>query len=102
MQIDKLRGQELDQLFDAVLSLKNREECYQFFDDLATMNEIQSLTQRLAVARMLDDGETYQEIADKSKASTTTISRVKRALTYGSGGYRIVLDRLNRPKNEEE
>jgi len=102
VQIDKLRGQELDQLFDAVLSLKNREECYQFFDDLATMNEIQSLTQRLAVARMLDDGETYQEIADKSKASTTTISRVKRALTYGSGGYRIVLDRLNRPKNEEE
>lgn len=102
MQIDKLRGKELDQLFDAILSLKDREECYQFFDDLATMNEIQSLTQRLSVAKMLDEGETYQEIADKSKASTTTISRVKRALTYGSGGYRIALDRLSGEKKEEK
>lgn len=94
MQIDKLRGEQLDQLFDAILSLKDREECYRFFDDLATMNEVQSLTQRLTVAKMLDEGETYQTIAEKSKASTTTISRVKRCLTYGSGGYQVVLDRL--------
>ncbi|MBU5593890.1 hypothetical protein KQI76_01820 [Amphibacillus sp. MSJ-3] len=94
MQIDKLRGEQLDQLFDAILSLENREECYQFFDDLATMNEIQALTQRLTVAKMLDEGKTYQTIANKSNASTTTISRVKRCLTYGSGGYRTVLDRL--------
>ena len=101
MQIDKLRGQQLDQLFDAILSLETREECYRFFDDLATMNEIQSLMQRLAVAKMLDQGETYQSIADKSKASSTTISRVKRALTYGSGGYQTILERLEKSERGE-
>lgn len=102
MQIDKLRGEQLDQLFDAILSLKDREECYQFFDDLATMNEIQALAQRLSVAKMLDEGETYQEIANQSKASTATISRVKRCLQYGSGGYRIVLDRLGDQQKEDK
>ena len=102
MEIDKLRSEQLDQLFDAILSLKDREECYQFFDDLATMNEIQSLSQRLSVAKMLDEGETYQKIVDKSKASTTTISRVKRSLTYGSGGYGIVLDRFKEEQKEDE
>ncbi|BAM46576.1 MAG: hypothetical protein GX972_04045 [Amphibacillus sp.] len=102
MQIDKLRGEQLDQLFDAILSLKDREECYQFFDDLATMNEVQALAQRLSVAKMLDEGETYQEIANQSKASTATISRVKRCLQYGSGGYRIVLDRLSGQQKEDK
>lgn len=102
MQIDKLRGEQLDQLFDAILSLKDREECYQFFDDLATMNEVQALAQRLSVAKMLDEGETYQEIANQSKASTATISRVKRCLQYGSGGYRIVLDRLGDQQKEDK
>ncbi|GAA0302487.1 TrpR-related protein YerC/YecD [Gracilibacillus halotolerans] len=95
MQIDKLRGDQLDELFDAILSLKNREECYRFFDDIATITEIQSLTQRLQVAKMLDEGRTYNAIASETKASTTTISRVKRCLDYGNEGYRIVLDRLN-------
>lgn len=94
MQIDKLRGEQLDQLFDAILSLKSREECYQFFDDIATMNEIQALTQRLTVAKMLSEGQTYHAIVEESHASTTTISRVKRCLTYGSGGYETVLSRL--------
>jgi len=94
VEIDKLRSKELDQLFDAILSLEDREECYRFFDDLATMNEIQALSQRLSVAKMLDEGETYQTIVERSKASTTTISRVKRCLIYGSGGYRTVLDRF--------
>lgn len=102
MDIDKLRGRDLDQLFDAIISLKNREECYRFFDDIATMNEIQALSQRLAVAKMLDEGETYQKITDKSKASTATISRVKRCLDYGSGGYETVLNRLNKAKEEED
>jgi len=102
VQIDKLRGEQLDQLFDAILSLKDREECYQFFDDLATMNEVQALAQRLSVAKMLDEGETYQEIANQSKASTATISRVKRCLQYGSGGYRIVLDRLSGQQKEDK
>ncbi|MEI3613797.1 YerC/YecD family TrpR-related protein [Pseudogracilibacillus sp. SO30301A] len=94
MQIDKLRGEQLDQLFDAILSLKTREECYQFFDDIATMNEIQSLSQRLQVAKMLNEGSTYNAIEKQTKASTATISRVRRCLDYGSGGYGTVLKRM--------
>lgn len=95
MQIDRLRGEQLDQLFDAMLSLKDREECYQFFDDLATMSEIQSLAQRLQVAKMLIDGSTYNAIENDTKASTATISRVRRCINYGSDGYKLVVDRLN-------
>lgn len=89
-----MRGKQLDQLFDAILSLKTREECYKFFDDIATMNEIHSLSQRLQVAKMLKEGHTYNVIESKTKASTATISRVRRCLDYGSGGYEIVLDRM--------
>ena len=96
MQIDKLRGKQLDQLFDAILALKSREECYKFFDDVATMNEIQSLSQRLQVAKMLNEGHTYNEIEKQTKASTATISRVRRCLDYGSGGYEAVLDRITK------
>ncbi|MDC3417496.1 YerC/YecD family TrpR-related protein [Aquibacillus salsiterrae] len=94
MQIDKLRGEQLDQLFDAILTLKDREECYRFFDDIATISEIQSFAQRLQVAKMLRDGYTYHTIVQESSASTTTISRVKRCLNYGNEGYQMVLDRL--------
>ncbi|WP_047979580.1 YerC/YecD family TrpR-related protein [Ornithinibacillus contaminans] len=94
MQIDKLRGEQLDQLFDAILSLKDREECYRFFDDIATMGEIQSLTQRLQVAKMLTEGRTYNAIEKETKASTATISRVRRCIDYGSDGYKIVLERI--------
>jgi len=95
LQIDKLRGKQLDQLFDAILSLNNREECYQFFDDLATMSEVQSLAQRLQVAKMLIDGATYNSIETETNASTATISRVRRCINYGSDGYKLVADRLN-------
>lgn len=95
MQIDKLRGEQLDQLFDAILSLKDRDECYQFFDDLATMSEVQSLAQRLQVAKMLLDGSTYNAIESDTNASTATISRVRRCINYGSDGYKLVVDRLN-------
>ncbi|MCM3739410.1 YerC/YecD family TrpR-related protein [Oceanobacillus luteolus] len=94
MQIDKLRGEQLDQLFDAILSLKNREECYQFFDDLATMSEIQSFAQRLQVAKMLLEGATYSAIENDTNASTATISRVRRCINFGSDGYKLVVDRL--------
>ncbi|WP_349409303.1 YerC/YecD family TrpR-related protein [Pseudalkalibacillus sp. SCS-8] len=94
MQIDKLRGKTLDQLFDAILTLKDREECYRFFDDLATINEIQSLAQRLEVARMLREGYTYHKIENETGASTATISRVKRCLNYGNDTYEMALDRL--------
>ncbi|WP_257350738.1 YerC/YecD family TrpR-related protein [Pseudalkalibacillus decolorationis] len=95
MQIDKLRGKTLDQLFDAILSLKDREECYRFFDDLATINEIQSLAQRLEVARMLREGYTYHKIEDETGASTATISRVKRCLNYGNDAYELTLNRVH-------
>ncbi len=94
VQIDKLRGKQLDQFFDAILSLKNREECYKFFDDVATMHEVQALSQRLQVAKLLREGSTYQAIESETSASTATISRVRRALDFGSGGYEIVLGRL--------
>ncbi|GAX91125.1 YerC/YecD family TrpR-related protein [Effusibacillus lacus] len=97
MQLNKLRGDKtLEQLFEAVLALQTVEECYQFFDDLATVNEIQSLAQRLEVARMLRKGHTYSQIEAETGASTATISRVKRCLNYGTDGYTLILDRLNK------
>ncbi|MCA0970618.1 hypothetical protein LCM20_08470 [Halobacillus litoralis] len=100
MQIDKLRGKTLDQLFEAILSLNNVEECYEFFDDLATMNEVQSLAQRLEVARMLREGYTYHKIETETGASTATISRVKRCLNYGNDAYTLALDRVHEKRAE--
>ncbi|MEJ8777233.1 YerC/YecD family TrpR-related protein [Pseudogracilibacillus sp. ICA-222130] len=94
MQIDKLRGKQLDQLFEAILTLESKEDCYRFFDDVATINEIQSLAQRLQVAKMLHDGSTYNAIEQETNASTATISRVRRCLEYGSGGYEQVLSKM--------
>lgn len=94
MQIDKLRGDQLDQLFDAILSLKDKEECYRFFDDIATMSEVHSISQRLQVAKMLTEGRTYNVIEKETKASTATISRVRRCINYGNDGYQMVLDRI--------
>lgn len=100
MQIDKLRGKELDQLFQAILSLKDLDECYRFFDDLCTVNEIQSLSQRLEVARMLQEGKTYHKIETETGASTATISRVKRCLNYGNDAYSMALERINEEETE--
>ncbi|MGV3467420.1 MAG: YerC/YecD family TrpR-related protein [Heyndrickxia sp.] len=94
MQIDKLRGKALDQLFQSILSLKDMEECYRFFDDLCTINEIQALAQRLEVARMLQEKKTYHVIEKQTGASTATISRVKRCLNYGNDSYEMVLERI--------
>lgn len=102
MQIDKLRGKELDQLFNSILSLNNLEECYLFFDDLCTVNEIQSLSQRLEVARMLRDGFTYNKIETETGASTATISRVKRSLNYGNDAYQMIFERFNADKTASE
>lgn len=95
MQLKKLNDKTVDQLFDAVLTLKDKEECYVFFDDLCTVNEIQSLAQRLEVARMLRNGSTYNQIEAETGASTATISRVKRCLNYGNDGYKLALERLD-------
>ncbi|MFJ7162887.1 YerC/YecD family TrpR-related protein [Bacillus safensis] len=102
MQIDKLRGKSLDQLFNSILSLKDLEECYRFFDDLCTINEIQSLSQRLEVARMLREGNTYHKIETETGASTATISRVKRCLNYGNDAYTMALDRVVEQQENNE
>jgi TrpR-related protein YerC/YecD len=91
----KIKNATVDRLFEAILQLKDIDECYRFFEDLCTINEIKSLAQRLEVAEMLRNGETYNEIAERTGASTATISRVNRCLEYGAGGYQRILDRLN-------
>lgn len=91
---EKWRDATTDRLFEAILSLKTIDECYRFFDDIATVGEIKALAQRLEVARMLDAGHIYEDIAAATGASTATISRVKKCLRWGSDGYRLVLDRL--------
>ncbi|MBR4026637.1 MAG: TrpR YerC/YecD [Lachnospiraceae bacterium] len=94
----KIRTEAVDYLFDAVLSLKDREECYKFFEDVCTINELLSLSQRFEVAKMLREQRTYLDIADKTGASTATISRVNRSLNYGNDGYDMVFERINPPK----
>ena len=79
----KIRTEAVDTLFEAILSLKNKEECYIFFEDICTINELLSLSQRFEVAKMLREQKTYLEIAEKTGASTATISRVNRSLNYG-------------------
>ena len=91
----KIHTEAVDHLFEAVLCLENKEECYTFFEDVCTINELLSLSQRFEVARMLRQKKTYLEISEKTGASTATISRVNRCVAYGSGGYGLVLERLN-------
>ena len=90
-----IHTEAVDQLFDAILSLKNKEECYTFFEDVCTINELLSLSQRFEVAKMLRQKKTYLEISEKTGASTATISRVNRSLTYGNDGYEMVFERLH-------
>ena len=90
----RIKDKFTDQLFKAILLLQDEEECYQFFEDICTINEIKSIAQRLEVAKMLKEGATYEEIAKLTGASTATISRVKRCLNYGADGYKMVLQRL--------
>lgn len=92
MEINKkLESPEATELFEAVLKLKNVEECYGFFIDICTVSELQSFAQRLQVAKLLKEQVTYNEIVKKTGASTATISRVKKCLEYGTGGYDLVL-----------
>jgi TrpR-related protein YerC/YecD len=94
----KLKTDEMDALFQAVLALKDHEECYKFFEDICTINELQSIAQRLEVAKMLNEGVTYNEISRRTGASTATISRVNRCVMYGTGGYHMMLERIGRAK----
>lgn len=92
----KLKELDLEYLFEAVLCLKTTEECYAFFDDLCTMPELKALSQRLSVAKMLNSQRVYSDIVAETGASTATISRVNRSLSYGSDGYKIVFERLGK------
>lgn len=90
----KIKNEAVDFLFDAILCLETRDECYSFFEDLCTVNELLSLSQRFEVAAMLKKHKTYLEIAEKTGASTATISRVNRSLNYGNDGYDMVFSRM--------
>ncbi|MBQ9511508.1 MAG: TrpR YerC/YecD [Clostridia bacterium] len=92
--MDKLRTKENDELFRAILKLKNIDECYDFFEDLCTITEILSMSQRLTVAKLLSEKKSYVEISNETGASAATISRVAKCLSYGKDGYRLILDRL--------
>lgn len=97
----KLQTETVDQLFEAILCLRTKEECAAFFEDVSTINELLSLSQRLEVAKMLRDKKTYMEISEQTGASTATISRVNRCLVYGNDGYTLVLNRMNEKTNKE-
>ncbi|MBR0380867.1 MAG: TrpR YerC/YecD [Eubacterium sp.] len=92
----KVKNEETRRLMEGIASLADEEECYAFFEDLCTANELLSLAQRFAVAGMLRQGMTYQEIVEKTGASSTTISRVNRSLNFGTDGYDLVLDRIKK------
>jgi TrpR-related protein YerC/YecD len=97
-----IRTKAVDHLFQGILSLKDAEECYTFFEDVCTINELLSLSQRFEVARMLREHRTYLEIAEKTGASTATISRVNRSLNYGNDGYDMAFSRIKFNDDEEK
>ena len=90
----KIKSKDVDFLFDAILQLQTRDECYMFFEDLCTVNELKAMSQRLVVAKMLSDGRVYSDIVETTGASTATISRVKRSVEYGCDSYSLVFKRM--------
>ncbi len=90
----RIKSQQADELFEAILKLETLEECYRFFEDICTIKEVQAIAQRLEVAKLLKENKTYNEIEDETGASTATISRINRALNYGVDGYNLVLKKL--------
>lgn len=94
----KIKTEAVDHLFEAVLTLKSPEECYAFFEDVCTVNELLSLSQRYEVAKMLREKKTYLDIAERTGASTATISRVNRSLIYGCDAYDLVFSRMEKEK----
>ena len=94
MYDSKVKCSETDELFRAILSLKTEEECYRFFDDLCTVGEIKAMAQRFHVAQLLSEGKTFTQISEEVGASSATITRVNKCISYGSDGYRRIIDRL--------
>ena len=93
--MDQIRQEQMNKLFDAILTLKNIDECYEFFEDACTIKELQEIAQRFEVATLLWQGKSYNEVNQATGASTATICRVKKCLVYGNSGYRIALERMN-------
>lgn len=91
----RFKREDIDELFQAILLLKDEEDCYRFFEDICTINEIHAIAQRLQVAKLLSEKKTYSEIEEQTKASTATISRINKCLLYGADGYQRILDRMN-------
>jgi len=98
----RIKKERSDQMYEAILSLKNVEECKRFFDDLCTVTELQAMEQRFQVAALLHEGNIYNDILEKTGASSATISRVNRSLQYGADGYSIVFDRIGLPGREDK
>ena len=96
----KFKRDDIDELFRAVLLLEDEEDCYRFFEDICTINEIHSISQRLQVAKLLSVNKTYSEIERITKASTATISRINKCLVYGAEGYKRILDRMKEQDNK--
>ena len=96
----KIKTEAVDHLFQAILTLRNEEECYTFFEDVCTVNELLSLSQRYEVAKMLRERKTYFESAERTGASTASISRVNRSLNYGNDVYDLVFERIKGEENE--
>ncbi len=91
-----IRTESVKELFEAILTLESVEECFDFFEDVCTVNEVLSIAQRFSVAKMLTENHTYLEVAKETGASTATISRVNRSLNYGNDGYEMVFSRMNK------
>jgi TrpR-related protein YerC/YecD len=89
----KIQNDQIDRLFEAILTLRTVEECYRFFDDLCTINELEAFGQRLLVANMLFDKKTYQEIERETGISAATISKISKSFTFGPGGYDLIIRR---------
>lgn len=98
----KIKSEQVDDLFEAILLLENAEECYRFFEDICTVKEVQAIAQRLQVVKLLVKNKTYHEIESETGASTATISRINRSLNYGADGYKLVLEKLNIIDENEE
>lgn len=96
--MEKLHNESTDLLFTSILTLKSIDDCYAFFEDICTIKEIQSIAQRVVVAKMLTEGKVYNDIVTQTGASTATISRVNRALNYGNDGYKIAFERIAKQK----
>lgn len=99
---DPIRSETTDALFDAILTLETREECYHFFEDLCTVKEIQDMSQRLETAALLLKGLSYQKIGEQVNISSATIGRVNKCINYGSGGYKLAIERLGKGSEEDD